>query len=172
MDIYMFIMRLIHIVSAVFWAGGLFTLTMFIMPAINTSMPEGAKVMQRMIGAYHFPVYMLIAGSLTVLSGLAMYDNLSKHFSMDWIRSAHGIVLSIGGLSGITAFLLGILINKPKADRMGRIGKEIMQAGGKPTESQAAEMAALRQGITSMTKNIALLILVAVVCMAIAKYVN
>jgi len=168
----MLIMRLIHILSAVFWAGGIFMLGMFIMPSINTSMPEGAKVMQRMIGAYHFPNYMIIAGSLTVLSGLAMYDNLSRHFSIDWIGSAHGMTLTIGGLSAITAFSLGLLINKPRADKMGRIGKEIMQAGGKPTEAQIAEMTKLRLGITSLTKFMAVLVLIAVICMAAAKYVN
>ena len=172
MDLYMLIMRLIHILSAVFWAGGIFMLTMFIMPSINTSMPEGGKVMGRMMAAYHFPIYMLIAGSLTVLSGLAMYDNLSRHFTMDWIGSAHGMTLTIGGVSAITAFLLGILVNKPRADRMGRIGKEIMQAGGKPAEAQMAEMTKLRMGVTSMTKFMAVLLLIAVICMASAKYVN
>jgi hypothetical protein len=113
-----------------------------------------------------------MAGSLTVLTGLAMYDRLSLHFSMTWIGTAHGMTLTIGGLSAIVAFLLGILINKPRADRMGRIGKEIMQAGGKPTEAQMAEMTKLRLGITSMTKTIAVLVLIAVICMAAAKYVN
>jgi cobalamin synthase len=91
---------------------------------------------------------------------------------MDWIGSAHGMCLTIGGLSAITAFLLGLLINKPRADKMGRIGKEIMQAGGKPTEAQIAEMTALRMGITSLTKVMAVLVLIAVLGMAAAKYVN
>ncbi len=171
MDWYLFILRLLHIVSGVFWAGGLFSLAMFIMPSINSSMPEGGKVMQRMIGAYHFPIYMTIGGSLTVLSGILMYTNLSKGFSMDWIGSAHGLCLTIGGLSAIIGFILGILVNKPKADRMGVIGKQIMQAGGKPTEIQMAEMTALRMTITSMTTYIAVLVLIAVIGMAVAKYV-
>ena len=172
MDYYMLIVRLIHILSGVFWAGGLFSLAMFIMPSVNSSMPEGGKVMQRMIAGYHFPVYMLTGGALTVLSGLALFDNLSGHFTMSWITAPHGMVLTIGGLSAIIAFFLGILINKPRADRMGKIGQAIMKAGGPPTEAQMAEMTKLRMGITSMTKNIAILILIAVICMAVAKYVN
>jgi hypothetical protein len=172
MDFYLLILRLIHILSAVFWAGGVIHLAMFIMPSVNTSMPEGGKVMQRLIAGYHFPTYMATAGALTVLSGLMMYDNLSRHFSTEWIGSSHGLCLTIGALSAITAFLLGILINKPRADKMGRIGKEIMQAGGKPTEVQIAKMTALRMGITSLTKVMAVLVLVAVICMAAAKYVN
>ena len=172
MDYYMLIMRILHILSGVFWAGGLFSLTMFIMPAVNSSMPEGGKVMQRMINAYKFPVYMLVGASLTLLTGLAMMDRLSEHFTMSWFSAPHGMVLSTGGLSAIIAFFLGLLINKPKADRMGKIGQEIMQTGGKPTEAQMAEMTKLRMGITSMTKNIAILILIAVLCMAAAKYIN
>ncbi len=168
----MLIMRILHILSGVFWAGGLFSLAMFIMPSVNSSMPEGGKVMQRMINAYKFPIYMLAAGSLTVLTGLAMFDRLSGHFTMSWASAPHGLVLSIGAIAAIIAFFLGILVNKPKADRMGKIGQAIMQAGGSPTEAQMAEMTKLRMGITSMTKNIALLILVAVICMAMAKYIN
>ncbi|HJW29537.1 MAG TPA: hypothetical protein VJ508_09850, partial [Saprospiraceae bacterium] len=171
-DVYLFILRLIHILSAVFWGGGLLTLSMFILPSVNSSMPEAGKFMQRFLGAYHFPIYMTIAGSLTVLSGVLMYADLSRMFSMVWISSAHGLCLTVGGTAGIIAFLLGLLVNKPRADRMGRIGKEIMQAGGKPTEAQVAEMTALRMAITSMTKNIAILILIAIIAMASAKYVN
>jgi len=172
MDIYLFILRLVHILAGVFWAGGLFTLAMFILPSINSSMPEGGKVMQRMMAGYHFPVYMLTAGGLTVLSGILMYAKLSLGFSMQWIGSAHGICLTIGGLAAIIAFFLGILINKPRADKMGRIGKEIMQAGGKPNESQLTEMTRLRMGITQMTGYMAILILIAVIGMAVAKYVS
>ncbi|HXR82127.1 MAG TPA: hypothetical protein VN763_14465, partial [Saprospiraceae bacterium] len=97
---------------------------------------------------------------------------LSLGFSMQWIGSAHGICLTIGGLAAIVAFLLGIFINKPRADRIGRIGKEIMQAGGKPTENQLAEITKLRMGLTQMTGYMAILILIAVIGMAVAKYVS
>lgn len=172
MDPYLIILRLVHIVAGVFWAGAAFSLAMFIMPAINTSMPEGGKVMQRMMTVYHFPVYLLTAAALTILSGLLMYANLSRGFNMVWIGSPHGIVLTIGALSSIISFLLGIFVNKPRADRMARIGREVMQTGGQPTSSQVAEMTALRQGISSMTKYIAILVLIAVITMAVAKYVN
>jgi uncharacterized membrane protein len=172
MDMYLFTLRLVHILAGIFWAGGLFTLAMFILPSINSSMPEGGKVMQRLIAAYHFPVYMTTGGALTVLSGILMYANLSRGFSMEWIGSIHGMDLTIGGLAAIIAFLLGILVNKPRADRMGRIGREIMQAGGKPTENQVAEMTSLRMKITSMTKYMALLVLIAVIAMAAAKYMS
>jgi len=172
MDLYLFILRVLHIVAGVFWAGGIFMLAMFIMPSINSSMPEGGKVMQRMMAAYKFPLYMTTAGSLTALSGILMYINLSLGFSMEWIGSAHGLCLTIGGLSAIIAFLLGLFVNKPRADKIGRIGKAVMQAGGKPTESQMAEMTALRMGITSMTKTMAVLVLIAVLGMAMAKYIS
>jgi uncharacterized membrane protein len=171
MDIYLFILRLIHIVAGVFWAGGLFTLAMFILPSINTTMPEGAKVMQRMMAGYRFPVHMLNAAGLTVFSGILMYAKLSLGFKLQWIVSPHGICLTIGGLAAIIAFLLGIFINKPRADRIGRIGKEIMQAGGLPTESQVAEMTNLRLAMTQMTRYMAFLVMIAVIGMAIAKYI-
>jgi uncharacterized membrane protein len=172
MDLYLLILRLIHIVSAVFWGGGTFALAMFILPSVNSSMPESGKFMQRIIGAYHFPIYMTIAGTLVVLSGLMMFDNLSHHFSMEWISSPHGLCLTIGGISAIIAYLMGILINKPRADKIGRIGQEIAKAGGAPTPAQIADMTALRMKITRTTNLIAILILVTVLAMAAAKYVN
>jgi uncharacterized membrane protein len=172
MSTHLLILRIIHIVSATFWAGGVFTLAMFILPSINNTQPEGGKVMQKMLFTYRFPQYMTIASLLTILSGLWLYHDLSKGFQMIWIKSPQGITLTIGGLSAILAFLHGFTSNKPKATRMGKIGREIIEAGGKPTEAQLAEIAKLRKALTTGANIVAILILITVICMAAAQYVN
>jgi uncharacterized membrane protein len=123
MDIYLLLLRLIHIVAGVFWAGGLFTLALFILPSVNTSMPEGGKVMQRLMAAYHFPVYMLSAAALTLLSGLLMYAKQSRGFSMSWIGSLHGMVLTIGGFRLLWLSCWASSSTSPGPIK-GRIGKE------------------------------------------------
>jgi len=44
------IMRLIHILSGVAWAGGAFMLAGFVTPAAQKSGPSGGQVMQQMSG--------------------------------------------------------------------------------------------------------------------------
>ena len=172
MDIYLLLLRLIHIVSGVFWAGGVFTLAMFILPSINSTMPEGGKVMQKMINTYRFPVYMTLSGFLSMISGLLLYWSVSFGFEIGWIKSPHGLTLTLGGIAAILALLLGFFVNKPRAERMAAIGNTIMKSGGPPTEAQAAEMKSLREAITGLTRYIAFLILFSVIAMAAAKYVN
>ena len=49
MDIVMIVLRLIHIVTGVFWVGGSFLLLSYIVPAADAAGPAGGQFMQRLM---------------------------------------------------------------------------------------------------------------------------
>src|SRR3990172_1148338 len=76
LDILMVILRLIHIFSAVIWAGLAFTMVLFITPVVQTMGAEGGKFMQRISSGKIFRRFVPSVAGLTVLSGLIMYYRL------------------------------------------------------------------------------------------------
>lgn len=172
MATYLLILRVIHILTGVFWAGGVFSLAMFIIPATNNTQPEGGKVMQKMMFSYKFPQWMTIISILNILSGIFLLERLSFGFQLEWIKTPHGLVLTIGGVIAILAFLHGISSNRPKAMRMGKLAQTIGQRGGPPTEAEAAEIIRLRKSLTTGTNIVAIMLLLTVLCMSMAKYIN
>jgi uncharacterized membrane protein len=71
------LMRIIHVLSGVAWAGGTFLLASVVEPSARGTGPEGGKFMQYASGPGKLPVYMMVSGILTLLSGLYLF----------WVRS-------------------------------------------------------------------------------------
>ncbi len=89
---------------------------------------------------------------------------------MDWITSGVGLAFTVGGLSAIAAFVIGFAVSKPAADWMGALGQEIQAAGKPPTPEQAAELGRLGKRTADAATWVALLVGIALVAMAIARY--
>ncbi len=144
MNVYLLVLRWIHILSGVFWAGSTLVFATYIEPSIRASGPEGGKVMQRLAAAGYSKA-MAIAGGLTVLAGLLLYWTASGHLRLAWITTGQGLALTLGGLSAIVALVIGFSIQSKAVKRMGAIGAAVQAAGGPPSPEQAAEMATLSE---------------------------
>lgn len=172
MDITTFtILRILHIGASVFWAGASIYLAAFIFPAVNALGPEGKKFTQQLVKTNNLPMWMTVMGFITVISGSILYWEVSLHFNMNWIASIHGIILSIGVMTATIAFIMGLAINKPTADRMAQIGQLIAQAGLPPTDQQLAEITTLTTRLKTSTNIIACLIVIAILGMAAFRYI-
>ncbi len=142
MNVYLLVLRWIHILSGVFWAGSTFLMATFIEPSIRGSGPEGGKVMQK-IAARGYARVMGIAGGLAILAGLLLYWTASGHLRLAWIMSGQGLALTLGGLSAIIAMFVGIGLAGRTVGRMQALGAEIQASGGPPSPEQAAQLASL-----------------------------
>ncbi len=165
------IMRVIHILSGVAWAGGAFMLAGFVTPAVQQSGPAGGQVMQRMAGPGRLSTFMTIVALLTTLSGLYLFDVRSNHFSMEWISTLAGIALSIGALAGIAAFLHGAFATGRLTSRAAKLGQELAASQGPPPPEKLAEMAVLQVKLARNGRISALLLLIAVGGMSLTGYV-
>jgi uncharacterized membrane protein len=167
---YLIILRFIHIVSAIFWAGSVMYLALFIVPAVKALGPDGGKFMQQLSVTNKMPLIMTLAGSFTVIGGILLIERLSNGFTAEWFGTPHGIVLSIGGTLALIAFLIGMFVNRPVVDRIAAIGKKAALAGVPPTQEQMQELQKLRAKLFSAVNATAVLVLGASIAMSIARY--
>jgi uncharacterized membrane protein len=168
MDIFMLILRSIHVLSGIFWVGTAFFFVLFFEPTLKAAGLAGGTVMGRLT-LTRFPLVMALSSILTVGIGFVMYWLDSKGFQVNWISTPPGIALTIGSLAGILAFLLGLAVQMPASNRMAAIQKEIQTAGGKPKPSQVEEMQVLQERISTASRWGAVLMVIAVLGMAMAR---
>lgn len=156
------ILILIHLSCGVVWAGGLITVGFFVVPAVFESGPAGGAVIAGIMRR-RFATLMTAAGALVVVSGLRLY---MLRFSADWIGSANGIVLTLGALLGLAAFIIGVFVQKPTATRFAALGAKLASSGDAPSAEEAAELEALRVRLAKIAKVSAWHVLAALLLMA------
>jgi uncharacterized membrane protein len=165
------LLRLIHVLFGVFWAGTAIFNALFLIPAVRALGPNGGAVMQEIAGKRKLPIYFLTAGVLTVLSGIGLYWHDSQGFSNGFMRSGGGMTFGIGGALAIITLLFGLFVVTPLAMRASAIGGAIAAGGKPPTPEQAAEMKGLQMKLGKMAGLAAALLTLATIAMAIARYI-
>jgi hypothetical protein len=131
----------LHVAFGIFWAGGAAVLGLFILPSVIEAGPAGGAVMAGAVKR-RLPLVLTFSGGLVVLTGLRLF---MLRYSPDWIGTPEGIVLSLGALLGIGAFVMGVFIQKPTVEKIGALAAEIARSGKPPSPEQAATMKALQQ---------------------------
>ncbi|HEU5183246.1 MAG TPA: hypothetical protein VFU01_01680 [Gemmatimonadaceae bacterium] len=162
------VLRLFHVVGGIFWAGGAMLMTGFIFPTVRASGPQGGRFMQE-LAQRKLPVFMNASAGLTMLSGLILYGRLAAA-NGGWPATRSGIAFGIGGLAAILAGIIGGAFVGRTAQRLGKLGEKVQASGGPPSPEQAAEMGRLQTRMWNAMRAVAALLAVAVVAMAIARY--
>lgn len=168
MDVYMIVLRVIHLFSGVFWVGTVFFYALFMLRRIREAGPVGGQFMQR-LAQPPLPATMSSAAGLTVLSGILLYARTSHGFDPVWIGTAPGVALTVGGVAALVALFIGIIVSRLGA-RLGAMGRELAASGGPPSPSQAAEIQALSARLEHVQYWIAYLLVIALIGMAVARY--
>ena len=134
------IVILLHVLSGVIWAGGAIAAGFFFLPAVLESGPAGGVVMGGVVRR-KFPIAMTAAAGMVVLTGVRLY---MIRFTSTWLGSPEGLVLTLGGVLGLGAFVIGIFFQKPAAEKLSALGAKVAAAGRPPTPAEAAELTILR----------------------------
>lgn len=159
------LLRIIHIVGGVFWVGGSLVMTFFVIPSIGAMGESSQKFVGHLMNNLKFSSRMAAASGLTVLAGAILFG-LDARAGAAWARSSFAIGLSIGAGFALIGFVLGILVGR-SSQAMAQLGA---QFPGKPTAEQLAQMQTIqKQQATYSTLSTVTLVL-AVVFMAIARY--
>jgi len=172
MDVLMVVLRSVHIVLGVVWAGWTFSLAMFVNPAVMQAGPAGGQFMGALAGKTKLVPVMTVAPILIIITGLWMLWIVSGGFNAAYMGSTHGIVISTGSLVGIIAAVYGLGFVRPIAARVGKMGAQIAASGAPPTQEQVAEMGVLRGKLSVGGRNVAVLLLLTVLLMASARYIH
>jgi uncharacterized membrane protein len=171
MNYILILLRLIHIFSGVTWAGTTFFMISTLIPSARENGPEAGRFLGRLSGSNRMLLFIGAASTLTVLSGILMYGILTNGFHLDWLSGGRGLVLTIGALAGLAAWLVGILGMAPTGRRIKALIDSMGSAGGPPSAEQAAHLQTLREKQAQYGTWLAILIALAVTGMSIAEYI-
>jgi uncharacterized membrane protein len=163
--------RFVHVVAGVAWAGALIFIGWYLTPAILATGPAGGAVMQQLVRAQRLPVYLISLMALTILSGLSLFWLDLTAFGPAWMHTGAGRVFSAGGAFAILTAILGVSVNTPTAKKLGTLMASIQAAGKQPSQEQAAEIGRLQHRLHRAGQAAAVLVLLAVTCMGVARYI-
>ena len=163
------VLRLVHVVSGVLWAGAVFLMVGFIFPSVRAAGPGGGAFMQQ-IQRRRLPVYMNTTAGLTMLSGLILYGRAIAMTDGAWARTTSAMVFGVGGLATILAAIIGGTLVSRSGVRLGKLSETIQASGRGPAPEQVAEMSALQAKMGKGMRVVASLLGIAVVAMATARY--
>jgi uncharacterized membrane protein len=173
MNIYVvLILRLVHIFAGVLWVGAAILYFFYIGPTVKDIGPAGGKFMVDFIERRRYPVFMAVVSTLTIVSGVPLFLNTSGGLQSSWMRSGPGLGFTIGSVVPLAVYVIGFLMIKPRAERMGSLSEEIGISGGAPTDIQAAELSKLESESTKIELVEFILLSVSMITMATARYWN
>jgi hypothetical protein len=144
---------------------------LFLQPTAGAIGPQAGPFMRELIMNRKLPNFLVAAGSVTVLAGLALYLKGIDDFGGlgNYLDSTYGLVLTIGAISAIIALGIGILRTRPTIDRTMQLAGEIGATDGPPPPEKAAELAALQARGRMLAKVVLAFQVVAVLLMSTAS---
>ena len=163
--------RVLHVVCGVAWAGSLLFIAFMLAPAIRATGPAGGAVMQQLFRHQKMQPILISFMALTVLSGLALFRLDMVASGPAWVQTGPGKTFSAGALFAILTAIVGLSINAPTAAKIGSLSGAIQAAGKQPMPEQAAELGRLQTRLARASVVSTVLVLLAIVCMGIARYV-
>jgi hypothetical protein len=163
------VMRLLHILLGVFWAGTLIFNALFLLPAMRDAGPDGAKVAMGLMRRRFLDIIPVVA-AISILSGFWLYWRASAG-QPEFMRSGTGIMFSLGAVAALLAFGLGVAIVRPSMLRATALSQSASAATPVERDAQLATAQALRLRAAGAARWVALLLAVAAGTMAVARYV-
>jgi uncharacterized membrane protein len=166
------VLRLIHVLSGIIWVGGMTVMFVFIMPVLAGLGPAAGPVMAG-INQKKFPVVMPIVALVTILSGLRLLMIDSANFAGPYFQSPVGRTFALAGGIAILAFILGVALVRPAMMRAMALGQQMASATDEATRSRiTAEMAATRKRGATGNMIVFVLLILAAIGMATARYMG
>jgi uncharacterized membrane protein len=170
LGIYLLILRFIHIVSSVCWAGGGFIFFLFIEPTAKSLAPTGMQFVQYMVTKRRFSIFMVISSTLTLFSGALLLWQRAGGQWLNYVSTGPGLGFTLGSIAGTVVYFIGMLGVNPRAIRLAKIGEEIQAAGGPPTPAQGSEMHKLDREMSTLSLADFALVALSLALMATARY--
>jgi uncharacterized membrane protein len=171
MNVYLIVLRFIHITSAVAWAGTTFFLVSTLIPSAIEAGPDAGRFLGKMAGSNRMIAFTGITATLTALSGVLLYGLLTNGFHLGWLSTGRGLFLTIGGLAGLAGWGIGVTAMAPVGRRLAQLITSMESAGAPPTADQIATLQTLREKQATYGTWLAILLALAVTCMSVAEYI-
>jgi uncharacterized membrane protein len=166
MNIYLLVLRFVHVVAAIIWGGGAIIMEFFIGRSIAGTGESGQKFAQYLMNTVQMHKFMIVAALSTVIAGGLLYWHDSNGLSSSWMHSSAGIGFGIGSFFGLIAFIFGAIFGASNA-KLAQVGAQIQ---GKPTDEQMSQIQLIQQRIKTVSPIHVYSMLIAMIFMAISRY--
>lgn len=171
MDALFLLMRVLHVLLGVFWAGTLIFVATLLMPSVRDAGPDGGKVMLALMRRGYMSVLPTVA-LITVLSGFWLYWNLMVTAGPGWAGSMSARIYGTGAVTALVAFALGMLVLRPNALKVQSLMESLPNTPEGPARAAVmAELATPRARMAATAPWVAGLLGISTICMAVARYV-
>lgn len=167
---YLIVLRLVHVVSSLCWAGGGFVTFLFLEPTAKDLEPTGMQFLQHMVGKRRFNMFMVVNSTLTVLSGALLIWQFTGGNLSAYMSTGPGLGFALGSLVGIAVYFVGMFGVGPRAGKLAKIGDAIQLAGGPPTPEQVADIQKLDKEMSMYSKIDFWMVALSLALMATARY--
>jgi uncharacterized membrane protein len=163
-------LRLVHILSGIFWVGSMMYSTFFLAPALGSSPAIAGQVMAGLQKRRLFTILPIVA-LLTILSGTRLLWIASAGFSDSYFDTPTGRTFVWSAMAATIAFLLSLLVSRPGFVRMGRLSASLATATDESArQGITAEMQRLSRRVSIANGFVVVLLLFAAAGMATARY--
>ena len=164
-------MRPIHIVAGALWYGSAFMFAMFIGPSAAKVGPAAGPLLHVAIKERKAAKWITRLAMIAVAAGWIMWIYHAWNAGLgDWWSLTEAKVLLLGGLLATIAMFEGLYGIGNNVERMVDLGDQLAAAGGPPSPEQGAQMQRLGDEIKKHSQRDLLLLTLAVLCMATARY--
>lgn len=167
---YLIVLRLIHVVASLCWAGGSIITFLFLEPTAKKLAPMGMDFIEHMVTKGRFSIFMVVNSSLTVLSGALLFWQDASGQWLEWMRTGPGLGFTLGSLAGVVVYFIGLFGVNPRAIKLSKLGAEIKVAGGPPTTAQGAMLQKLSKEMSAFGLADFVLVVVSLALMGTARY--
>ena len=160
-------LRLLHIVFGSFWVGSAIFFAFILEPQTRALGPDVRRPVMAAVGRV-MGRSLTVSAVISILAGLALVLRLRLGDLGALFESGWGWAI----LAGFLASLAALVFNGLSGMSMARLERlEVALQGRQPTQEEAARLEGLRRRMRSTAQGAAVLLIVTVIAMAVARYV-
>jgi uncharacterized membrane protein len=168
MQVELIVLRIVHVLGAIFWLGGSTFAAFFVLPAIAQAGAAGGQVMAILLRRKVF-IMMPIVAVITMLAGIRLMMITSTNFGRGYFRMLPGKTYAVSALLAIVAFLLGVVVARPAVNRVSKLSG-MASSDDFSRERISKEIAALQNRAAAASRIGIVILWIAAIGMAIARY--
>ena len=163
MNTELIVLRILHILAGVFWAGAAVYLALVLEPKLRELGAEVERDVLRSVSKLN-SLWITLSAVITIIAGFALISRTPGRSFDDLFINGWGTAIGIGLIASILAFFLSGWVGASTA-KLRRALTDVDDATGTP-----ADLKSLRSRIAIGSRANAVLVIVAVGTMAAARY--
>lgn len=162
------ILRILHIAGGIMWVGSATLYLFLLVPAARSAQSAGQKFLQTL--GPKFGAMMGMVTTITVLSGALLYARFAAGgLSFIW-NTGIGLAFTVGAVAALGSYAMGVGYFGRMQAKIEKLGVEMESVQGAPNPAQVMEMNRLQSNLMKAYKFDFVLLIVAMLAMAVARY--